>query len=142
DALSPRHDPASRTMHKPPAPPTCSTRLSRFEGEMHSFASSPQILEISGCLTLQKRPVLQLARYFHGLIRLLPDARRLSYLPLGAGRHNGPLASQYAFAITARLSTISPVTMHFPAPSYSSTSGIFRAVALNSLSRASQAGSS
>ena len=47
---------------------------------------------------------------------------------------------QYDLAITDRRATGSPVTMHLPAPSYSSTSGMLRTVALNSFRRASQRG--
>src|ERR1035438_5787873 len=53
-----------------------------------------------------------------------------------------PTVLQYALAITARWATVSPVTMHLPGPSYSSTSGILRTVVLNSLRRASHMGSS
>src|SRR5271166_5909745 len=38
-------------------------------------------------------------------------------------------AGQYAFAITTRRSTGSPVTMHLPGPSYWSTKGMQRTVA-------------
>ena len=45
-------------------------------------------------------------------------------------------------AITTRCSTGSPVRMHLPGPSNSSTSGVLRTVALNDLIRASVSGSS
>ena len=53
-----------------------------------------------------------------------------------------PIGLNTLSRLRTRRSTVSPVTMHFPGPSYSSTSGVPRTLALNALTRASLAGSS
>src|ERR1700750_1236265 len=57
----------------------------------------------------------------------------------GANKVDEFPCGQYAFAITARRSTASPVTIHLPGPSKSSRSGMHRTDALNSLIFASHA---